>query len=317
MRLYSIVLLFVLLISQSVLVSANNQSIRIGIDLWPGYYPVILAKHLNLFKKRNLIVDIVLPEDTDNMLQDFTSGKLDLVCVAMGDAFSLKAEDPNLKVVMITDESAGGDALLGNPEDLSSLKGRKIGTNLDGFGELFVKAFLEKGGLSLNDVSLVHQEASDAIHFLQEGRADVVHTWEPYVTEVVSFNAGDVLFDSSHTPGLIPDSLLANGKTIRHNPKALRLFIEAWLEAVDWWLDHRVKGDSIIESELVLMPGSVNLEGVRLYTKNDNIEAFRLGQSMTSLHHVTNIYIDFFRKKGGLNSGLKSIDFLDSRFLPK
>lgn len=314
MTLFKIVLILGCLISFSSY--GNSNWIKVGIDLWPGYYPVILAKHLGFFKDRGLEVDIILPEDTDNMLNDFTSGKLDLVCVAMGDAFSLKNKDPDLKIVLITDESAGGDALLGSPDSIKSLKGKRIGTNLDGFGELFIKAFVNQAGFNLSDVNLVHQEASEAIHFLQEGRADIVHTWEPYVTEVVSFNVGDVLFDSADTPGLIPDSLLANGNTIKNKKQSLMLFIEAWLEAVDWWLAHRVKGDSIIESELVLMPGSVNLESVRLYTKNNNIEAFKKANDMGSMHHVTDIYIDFFKKKGVLKKNYSSNNFIDSSFLP-
>lgn len=314
MTLFRLSLLLSLFISFSS--NANPQWIKVGIDLWPGYYPVILAKHLGLFRKNGIEVDIVLPEDTDNMLSDFTSGKLDLVCVAMGDAFSLKAQDPDLRVVMITDESAGGDALLGQPDELNNLKGKRIGTNLNGFGELFIKSFINQAGLKLDDIQLIHQEASEAIHFLQEDRADIVHTWEPYVTEVVSFNVGDVVFDSSKTPGLIPDSLLANGNTIKNKGNSLKLFISAWLEAVEWWLNNRVKGDSIIESELVLMPGSVNLEAVRLYDKSDNIKAFKRSDDMASMHHVTDIYIKFFKRKGILKGDYSSSDFIDASFLP-
>ena len=295
------------------------NTINVGIDLWPGYYPIVLAKHLGMFKKRGLRVNFVLPESTDNMLGQFTDGKLDMVCVAMGDAFSLYNKDPNLRIVMITDESSGGDALLAsrnlNKISPATLSGAKIGTNLQGFGELFVNTFLKQKGLNPDSVTLVHLEAANALNALQSGKADIAHTWEPYVTEIQSFNVGSVIFDSSYTPGLIPDALLANGEFIKNHPKDLKKFISAWLEASKWWLDNLAKGNAIIESEMVMMPDSVNLNGVKLYDLNSNIRAFKPKNNMESLHYVTQLYIDFFVDKGLIKEGFKPEWILDGQFL--
>lgn len=295
---------------------AETEKVKVGIDLWPGYYPIVLAKQLGFFKEVGLDVEFVLPEATDDMLGSFVNGKLDMVCVAMGDAFSLYQKDPGLRVIMVTDESAGGDALLAK-SGIKDFRGKTIGTNLDGFGELFVTAFLRSKGLSRANVKLVHQEASDAISYLNEGKADVVHTWEPYVTEIVSFRVGDVVFDSSHTPGLIPDSLLVNGKFRSQHPDRIRRFLAAWLKAADWWLNNRRKGDSLIEPELLLLPGTVNLEGVKLYTAEKNRATFKPGNDMASLYFVTQKYIDYFVKKGMLKPSMTPEDILDPSFLPK
>lgn len=304
-------------LSFSLFISSNvlSKVINVGIDLWPGYYPIILAKHLGLFKKRGLTVNYILPESTDNMLGKFIARELDMVCVAMGDAFSLYNQDNDLRIVMITDESAGGDALLARDKNIS-ITNTTIGTNLKGFGELFVQEFLKQKNVNPKSVKIVQQEASNAVNALQTNKVDIVHTWEPYVTDAVSYNVGRVIFDSSKTPGLIPDALLANGNFIKQHPEQLSLFIEAWLEASQWWVQNRYKGDSIIESEMVMMPGSVNLGGVKLYNKNDNIKAFKLGSGMQSLGYVTQIYIDFFVQKGSLNKGVKPKDILDDRFIP-
>lgn len=293
---------------------AANTHIKVGIDLWPGYYPIVLAKKLGFFEKRNLEVDFVLPEATDNMLGKFTSGELDLVCVAMGDAFSLYQQDSGLRVVMITDESAGGDALLSN--DISqNYNGKRIGTNLKGFGELFIKSFMLQNNINPASVSLVQLDAAEAVHALQSGRVDVAHTWEPYVTEIESFKLGEVIFDSSETPGLIPDALLANGRFIKNNPVALKSFVNAWLEASEWWQANLQEGNQIIESEMVMMPNSVNLKGIRLYSRKDNLLAFQQGDDMTSLYHVTQKYIDYFIAKGVIKPGFRPSDILNPSFI--
>ncbi len=290
--------------------------VKVGIDLWPGYYPIVLAKKLGYFKRQGLDVQFVLPEATDDMLGQFVKGKLDMVCVAMGDAFSLYKQDPKLRVIMITDESSGGDALLAR-EGVSELKGRTLGTNLNGFGELFIDAFLKGRGLTRNQVTLVHQEAADALTFLRDGKADVVHTWEPYVSEIVSFGIGQVVFDSAQTPGLIPDALLVNGQFRSTHPERIRKFVQAWLQAAQWWMDNRKQGDQLIEPELLLMPGSVNLKGVRLYTAQQNRNTFKPGDDMSSLYFVTQKYIDFFVEKGVLAVGIEPSDILDPSFLPQ
>ena len=303
----------------SIPIKSMANTINVGIDLWPGYYPIVLAKHLGMFEKRGLQVNFVLPESTDNMLGQFTDGKLDMVCVAMGDAFSLYNRDPNLRIVMITDESSGGDALLAsrslNKISPATLNGIKIGTNLQGFGELFVNTFIQQKGLNPDSVTLVHLEAANALNALQSGKADIAHTWEPYVTEIQSFNVGSVIFDSGHTPGLIPDALLANGGFIKDRPEDLKKFISAWLEASEWWLDNLARGNAIIESEMVMMPESVNLNGVKLYDLDSNISAFKPKKNMASLHYVTQLYIDFFVTKGLIKGGFKPEWILDGQFL--
>ena len=325
-------LLVIILISQFLNPAKSlAQDINVGIDLWPGYYPIVLAKHLGYFKKRGLNVNFVLPESTDNMLGQFTDGKLDMVCVAMGDAFSLYKQDPGLRVVMITDESSGGDALLakrrsGKNEqgkirqtdfDFTSLRGKKIGTNLEGFGELFINTFLKEKGVDPKSIKLVHQEAAGALTALQSGKVDIVHTWEPYVTEIQSFNLGDIIFDSSKTPGLIPDALLANGNFIKDRPKDLALFIQAWLEASDWWRNNLKEGNAIIESEMVMMPDSVSLDGVKLYGLESNVNAFKPSNDMSSLFYVTQLYIDFFVSKGLIDPSFKPDQIIDGKFLSR
>ena len=296
---------------------SDLHTIKVGIDLWPGYYPIVLAKELGYFKKRGLNVEYHLPENTDGMLNEFVEGKLDAVCVALGDAFSLYQRDSQLRVVLVSDESLGGDALLALgdlPKDLSDYK---IGTNLNGFGELFINAFLEEKGLSTKGITLVQQEASQAMGFLKEGKADIVHSWEPYVTEAVSYLNANVVFDSSQTPGLIPDTVLLNGNFRLQHPQEAKAFIAAWLEAADWWLANRRRGDTIIETTLLLLPGTVNLEGIRLYTLKDNQNTFADKRSEQSLYSTTQKYIDFFYNKGVLKKRIKPEQIIDSAYLPK
>ncbi len=289
--------------------------IRVGIDLWPGYYPVVIGSKLGLFKQRGLDVQYFVPENTEKMLGDFAEGKVDIVCIALGDAITLKTRASSLKVAMISDESAGGDALLSLKPLPASLKGLRIGTNLNGFGELLVREFLKQHNTPMAEVSLVQQDAAQAGDYLATGKVDIAHTWEPYVSEAAYYHQAQVVFSSAQTPGLIPDAVVFNGQLLA-NPEAARAFIAVWLEAAEWWLHNRQAGNEIAEGELLQMPNTVKLDGIRLFDAAANRAAFARGETMQSLYVAANKYLDYFKAKDAVPATLMAEDILEPNLLP-
>ncbi|MEZ5506795.1 MAG: ABC transporter substrate-binding protein [Gammaproteobacteria bacterium] len=241
---------------------AGLPVVRVALDLWPGYYPVVIAQKQGYFAKRGLQVDYTIPENTDQMLEAFAAGKVDVVCVALGDVFAFRERVPSLRVVMLSDESAGGDALVSLKPLPQTLKGLRVGTNLNGFGELFVRAFVRQQNASLKDIVLVNQEASKAAVMLSEGKVDVAHTLGAIRIRIDQLQRCNGCFYSERTPGLIPDAVVMHGNLLQQ-PERARAFVAAWLEAAEWWLTHRHAGNRIAERALLLMPNTVNLEGIR------------------------------------------------------
>lgn len=97
---------------QSKLNQASITSISLAIDLWPGYYPVILADELGMLKKRNISLELSIPRNTDRMLAKFAAAEYDAIAVALGDVMNLSQQYPDARIVMVADESSGGDAIL-------------------------------------------------------------------------------------------------------------------------------------------------------------------------------------------------------------
>ncbi|WP_101757816.1 ABC transporter substrate-binding protein [Oceanicoccus sp. KOV_DT_Chl] len=292
----------------------NQQTINIGIDLWPGYYPVVIANHLGLFKQHNLQVSYFVPEDTNIMLNQFRQAKLDIVCVAAGDAFALIEELPETRIALITDLSAGGDALLSLQPLPRFLDNMRIGTNLGGFGELFVQQFLIDRKTKFTDIELVDMDAAEANQLLQSKQIDIAHTWEPYVSQ--SVNAGArIVYTSRQTPGLIPDVAVFHGTFLKEQPKAVRNFIRSWFEAVDWWQQNEMEGNQIIQQQLSLKE-PVSLKGIKLMDRRDNIDAFNNYQSPRALPKVIERYSAFYFQKKIITSELKPEQVIDGQYLP-
>ena len=289
--------------------------VSVGIDLWPGYYPVVIAKEKGWFAEQGLDVQYFLPENTDKMLNGFVQGESDVVCVALGDVFALKEKLPGLRVALISDESAGGDALISLKPLPTNLNGMKIGTNRNGFGELFVAAFLQQHNTKIEDVTLVHQEASRASEFLSSGKVDIAHSWEPYVSDASAYYDAKIVFSSAKTPGLIPDAVVFH-PNLMAQPEVAKAFVRTWLKATEWWLKNRHAGNRIAERSLLLMPSTVNLEGIKLMNTEGNRKLFEKRDDMTSLYFVTEKYIRFFQSKGILTKTLNADDVITAEFLP-
>lgn len=291
--------------------------LRIAIDLWAGYYPLLLARELGYLKAAGVEVEIALPENTRRLLSDFSSGRYDGVCVSLGDVVTLTRTSPDIRMVLASDESAGGDVLLarhGSP-DAAWLRGKRVGTSLGGFGELLVLRFLARHGLTFDDVKLVNADASSVLELLERNEIDVGHSWEPYVS--MARNKGfKAVFSTADTPGLIIDGLIFHNAVLQQRADAVRAVVAAWFRAQDWWNSHPAEGDQRL---LVLLKGrtdDVSRNGIRLLGLAENRAKFRHGDTDSSILHVADQYIDHFVARGYLLRRPEPGALIDPRMLP-
>lgn len=274
-----------------------SKPIKVGIQLWPGYYPVLIAQHKGFFREAGLQVEYVLSEDFKQLSGMFNNQNIDLFCATLGDGFALYDHDPSTKVVMVINESIGADGLLAKQGISKNGVPIKIGVNLNGFGELFVRQYMQINNLTDGDVVFVQQDSAQALDALRDGRVDIVHTWEPYVSEINLYYGTQTIFDSSQTPGLIIDALFANGEFLKSRPDDMKKFIGAWLKGAKWWLENREEGDAYLEGELLLLPGALSLKGIKLFTLRDNIQAFSQLNLAHSIYSSAKTYRNFFAAK--------------------
>jgi len=291
--------------------------LRVAIDLWAGYYPLLLARELGYLKAAGVEVDIALPENTRRLLSDFSSGRYDGVCVSLGDVVTLTRTSPDIRMVLASDESAGGDVLLARHAiaDGASLRGKRIGTSLGGFGELLVLRFLARHGLSFDDVKLVNADASSVPELLKRDELDVGHSWEPYVS-MARASGFKAVFSSADTPGLIVDGLIFHRAVLEQRPDAVRAVVAAWFRALEWWNSHPAEGDQRL---LVLLKGrtdDVSRNGIRLLGVAENRTKFRKGDTDSSILHVADQYIQHFVTRGYLLRRPEPGALIDLRMLP-
>ena len=297
---------------------ANRElPLQVGLDLWAGYYPALLAEQLGYFREERVAVELSLPEDTDQLLVDFAAGSLDGIGVASGDTINVIEANPDARIILFSDLSDGADMVVGLPpinipEDL---RGRAVGTNLGGFGELLVRQMLDQHGVKPSAVKVVNVDASQAVDRLLSGEIAAVHTWEPYASRARALGA-KVLYTSRDADGLILDGFIFSGETLRARPTAVRRFVKAWFRAVEHWQAHPEEDNALLEKRLAVPPGAVSMSGIRLFQLTEERRLFEPGVDNRSARHVLQRFVDHFLSRGTLSAVPDLERLLDPQFLP-
>lgn len=291
-----------------------SPELSIAFDLWPGYYPAIIAAEKAWFKAEGITVHLQTPVETNRLVATFAARQYDLAGLALGDAMRAARANPDLFVIAKVDDSRGADVIMGmTTAEPAKLRGKRIGVSLGGFGELLVKKFLDSRGLRRNEVSLVHASASQVPTLLQEGKIDFGHTWEPYASEARDHGAISA-YSSADSPGFIADVLVVQGKILRKHPEQLKAFLRAWFRARDWWLQHPEEGNQLIARYLRQKPEHVSLEGIALTSLAENHVAFR-GTGPESMSGLMQAYQAYFMRRSLVTRPLPD-SFISGAVLP-
>lgn len=296
---------------------SREPPLQVGLDLWPGYYPALLAEQLGYFRDEQVAIELSIPEDTDQLLVDFAAGSLDGIGVASGDTINVVEANPDARIVLFSDLSDGADMVLGLPpinvpEDL---RGHAVGTNIGGFGELLVRQMLDQHGVLPSSVKVVNVDASQAVSRLLSGEVAAVHTWDPYASQARALGA-KVLYTSRDADGLILDGFIFSGDTLRARPTAVRRFVKAWFRAVEHWQAHPAEDNALLVKRLAMPEAAVSATGIHLFGLAEERQLFEPGSSNRSAHHVLQRFVDYFLSRGTL-SAVPNLDrLLDPQFLP-
>jgi NitT/TauT family transport system substrate-binding protein len=297
---------------------AEDITIRVPFTIWPGNYPIAIAQQQGFFANHGVEVEIKYYEAYPETYKDYITGNQDGLSVSMGDIL------PNLdkrasKIVMITDSSEGADQLLvaDDIQSISDLKGKRIGVNFNTYGDYWVRQLLKDNQMKVSDVELVNIAVENMpAEFLKS--VDVAHSYEPYTSEALK-NGGHILLTSADTSRWqIPSPFVFSEEMVKNHPQAVRGFVAAFFEAVDWMYAH--SDDEVLAEVAKQFPDVPAdyfwLGGDYVTTLADNKKLMQPGDDFNSIHFTAKEYTRFLADNGILNFAPNLDDLIDSSFLP-
>jgi NitT/TauT family transport system substrate-binding protein len=258
-------------------VPATADPVKIGFNIWVGFGPLYIARDKGFFQQRGIDVDLIIIEQVTEKFGALAAGKLDMVAGGGGTSLIYLTEPDQLQYVAATDDSNGADGVVAKNEitSLADLKGKRIALNRGGLPELYLATLLKTAGLRESDVALVDMPGDEVGKAFIAKEVDAAVTWEPWLSRAKATDFGHLLIDTSVTPGVVCDVLVARKDFVVRHPKEVKAVVDAWHEAVAYFDSHRQEAIELMAKDMgdwLKDPKTFaeTLDGVKYYGASDN-----------------------------------------------
>ena len=227
--------------------------IRIGMNTWVGYDPLVLARDRQLLDTKQ--IRVIELGSTSETMRYFRNGLLDVAALTLDEAMRLSAEGVDLRVVAVIDESQGGDVVMAAPgiTSLAQLKGASIAVETRTTGALVLHQLLEAAGLQANEVRVVNVEAMEQRVALQSQRVSVAISYEP-VAQHLREAGFRPLFDSAQLPGQVIDVYAVRSDFLQKFPAQVDAFLAAWQRGVWEFQQHPARSTTLLAPGVDVTP---------------------------------------------------------------
>lgn len=255
-----------------------QAAIQVGVSDWTGWVAWYVAKDQGYFSKYGADVKLVWFANYSDSIAALSTGQLDANSQTWSDTLGPLAKGLPLKVVLVNDNSAGNDALLVGPriKTFADLRGHKVALEQYSISHFVLYTALARNGLKPTDVKVVNLSAGDAAAAFMSGGVDAAVVWNPWISQIEKSGKGTALFTSAQMPGLIPDLLVAQARSVQTHRKEFVGLLRAWFDAVAFIRAQPDRAVAIMSKVVSLSPEQyrVFLPGTRFFDAAANQEAF-------------------------------------------
>lgn len=224
--------------SQDLTITADT--VNIGIQPSAAFLPLFVAQQEGWIEEAlepyGVTVNWNSFESGPPLNESLASGDSDLGVVGDVPTVSAIAAGQDNEIIATAAQAADSYAVLVAAESdystASDLKGKKIATVVGSTGHNLTKKFLEKDGLTLDDIDLVNISAGDAETVLSNGDVDAVAIWEPTVTRLVDDGVAKTIALGSDVGLAGTNTIVARSEFADANPGIISIIIEQYARGV-------------------------------------------------------------------------------------
>jgi len=265
-----ILLLLVLFISACS--QQPDPSLRLGTNVWPGYEPLYLAEQLGYFPQG--AIDLVEYLSASEVIRAFRNRSIEAAALTLDEVLNLIEQKIRMKIILVTDVSNGGDAILARPKikEFADLAGKRVGVEGGALGAYVITRALDMHDLSLDALQIVQLEVSEHERAYKEREVDAVVTFEPVRSKLIAMGAKE-LFTSREIPNEIVDVLVVHHHYTEDHPELISSLIDGWFKALDYLRQHPEDAAARMSARLGQSPDDVlqSYDGLTLPSREENL----------------------------------------------
>jgi NitT/TauT family transport system substrate-binding protein len=302
--------------------TTNPQSppIVIGYSNWAGWWPWAIAESEGLFTKNGANVELKWFDGYLASMEAFAAGQLDGNCQTLNDTISFAGSSVNGQVaVLVNDNSAGNDKIIVTKDinKVEDLRGKKVAVEEGVVDDFLLTLALEEAGMSRDDVEIVNLETGAAAAAFASGQTDAVGAFPPFWLTALKREGSKELISSKDFPGAIPDLLVVSQKLIDEQPEQVQALVNTWFDIIDFMAKNPEKADEIMAKRADVTVEELQLlkEGTKIFTIEENLEAFSDGDSMKHMPFAAKKMSQFMLDVGFIESEPDLTKILSDRFI--
>lgn len=299
----------------------SPMQMTLGGVTWIGLTPFYVAQEKGFFAENNLEVNFQIFGSNTDYVSAFLAGRVDgAISSVTSETVLLAEKGKDFKIVMIQDNSAGGDGILARNSvaSIADFKGRRVAVEQGAVGHFFLLQVLEEAGLTEEDVTIINADASTAAAAYQAGNVDIASTFAPFLSQANQAQPdGRIIYDSSKMPTAITDFYIFDTEYLEANPEAVEAFVAGIAKALDFIETNRDEAIAIAAPQLEVTPEALaaDLEGIELPSVAKNIEM--LTDSSSDIYIVNSLKAmgDFLAAQGQIQAVPEMATFIEPKFI--
>jgi NitT/TauT family transport system substrate-binding protein len=275
-----------------------NEPIVLGYSSWPGWWPWAIAQEEGLFEKNGINVELKWFDNYTSSMEGLAFGQLDANCQTLNDTISFANDAVNGEVaVLVNDNSAGNDKIVAKKEiqAIPDLKGKDVGIEAGLVDDFLLSLALDQAGMSRDDVNIVNLETGAAAQAFVVERVDAVGAFPPFWLHALEREGSHELTSSAEFPGAIPDLLVTTETLIEEHPEQVQALVNTWFDILKFMEENPERADEIMakRADIDIEQFQLFKDGTKMFTIEDNLEAFREGNSMKHMPYAAETMTDF------------------------
>ncbi|MCB9946866.1 MAG: ABC transporter substrate-binding protein [Rhodospirillaceae bacterium] len=217
----------------------ERTSFSIAWSIYVGWMPWGYAADAGIVdrwaERYGIEIEVVQINDYIESINQYTAGAYDGCVMTNMDALTIPAVGGvDSTALIVGDFSNGNDGIVSKTATtLEELAGTPINLVELSVSHYLLARALESAGLAERDVTVVNTSDADMVSvFSSTDDVSTVVTWNPLLSEILTFPGATGLFDSSQIPGEIIDMLVVNTEVLEDNPDLGRALVGAWYETM-------------------------------------------------------------------------------------
>jgi NitT/TauT family transport system substrate-binding protein len=235
----------------------QKQPLHVGINQWPTYEFLVLAREKGFFKEAGIDVKLVEFSSLSDARRAYERGQLEAFCtttieVLQAHAFSKRTP----QIVKVIDYSLGADVILTqkNIKTAEALRGGRIGVELASLGVYVLTRGLQTLGLTLQDIHAINMDQLSMEEAFRAGEIDAMVSYPPTSVRLRRDNEVNTIFSTLQIPGEVIDVIAVDKEVQQQRRNDIRLLLESYDRAVSYAQAHPEEAYAIMAKQEGITP---------------------------------------------------------------